>query len=135
MSELLSSNPMGMRELLEWAYNINERFDVMPADWKLRTKNLLASPDETSAPTWSSEYDAGAWAVTRGDGFKLFHFENRYSADMLVRQLRKMQERDSQVKTSAPLCDCDTECVGPDARADKLCRAEEGKLCKTGEGS
>jgi hypothetical protein len=49
------SNQMGPLELLDWAYNVDQRFDVMPADWKLRTKNLLAAPrvqatqDETTA--------------------------------------------------------------------------------------
>lgn len=35
---------MNALELLDWAYNVDQNFDVMPADWKLRTKNLLASP-------------------------------------------------------------------------------------------
>lgn len=33
---------MTIRELLEWAYNVNQRFDVMPADWVLRTRNALS---------------------------------------------------------------------------------------------
>jgi len=40
-----------------------------------------------------------------------------------VQQPRKPDE-----SPAPPLCDCDTECVGPDARADRLCRAEEGQL-------
>ncbi len=73
------------------------------------------------APQWSSQYDAGSWAVVReSDQFKLFHFEHRYDADRLVRKLR---EAGPSVTKSTPPCKCtpglDWHC--PQAEHMKAC--------------